>query len=158
MTALSWLSRSLRSFLYSSSVYSSQPLTLLLLLGLYHFCLLLCPSLHEMFLGISNFLEEISSLSHSAVFLYFIGLITEEGFLFSPCYCLELCIQMGICFFLLCFSLLFFSQLFIRPPQTIIWPFCISFPLGWSSSLSPVQCHEPLSIFLEALCLSDLIP
>ena len=43
-------------------------------------------------LGISNFLEEISSLSHSIVFLYFLALITEEGFLSSPCYSLELCI------------------------------------------------------------------
>ena len=34
-------------------------------------------------LGISNFLEEISSLSHSIVFLYFFALITEEGFLKS---------------------------------------------------------------------------
>ena len=40
--------------------------------------------------GISNFLEEISSLSHSIVFLYFFALITEEGFLISPCYSLEL--------------------------------------------------------------------
>ena len=47
-------------------------------------------------LGISNFLEEISSLSHFVVFLYFFALIAEEGFLISPCYCLELCIQMGI--------------------------------------------------------------
>ena len=30
-------------------------------------------------LGISNFLEEISSLSHSVVFFYFFALITEEG-------------------------------------------------------------------------------
>ena len=37
-------------------------------------------------LGISNFLKEISSLSHSIVFLYFFALITEEGFLVSPCY------------------------------------------------------------------------
>ena len=37
-------------------------------------------------LGISNFLEEISSLSLSVVFLYFFALITEEGFLISPCY------------------------------------------------------------------------
>ena len=37
-------------------------------------------------LGISNFLEEISSLSHSIAFLYFFALITEEGFLISPCY------------------------------------------------------------------------
>ena len=48
-------------------------------------------------LGISNFLEEISSISHSIVSLYFFALITEEGFLISPCYSLELCIQMGIC-------------------------------------------------------------
>ena len=32
-------------------------------------------------LGIANFLEEISSLSHSIVFLYFFALITEEWFL-----------------------------------------------------------------------------
>ena len=32
-------------------------------------------------LGISNFLEEISSLSHSIVFLYFIALIAEKAFL-----------------------------------------------------------------------------
>ena len=49
-------------------------------------------------LGISNFLEEISSLSHSIVFLYFFALIPEEGFLISPCYSLELCIQIGISF------------------------------------------------------------
>ena len=32
-------------------------------------------------LGISNFLEELSSLSHFIVFLYFFALIIEEGFL-----------------------------------------------------------------------------
>ena len=41
-------------------------------------------------LGISNFLEEISSLSQSVVFLYFFALIAEEGFLISSCYSLEL--------------------------------------------------------------------
>ena len=34
-------------------------------------------------LGISNFLGEISSLSHSFVSLYFFALIVEEGFLIS---------------------------------------------------------------------------
>ena len=48
------------------------------------------------FLGISNFLEELSSLSHSVVFLYFFALITEEGFLISPGYSLELCILIGL--------------------------------------------------------------
>ena len=37
-------------------------------------------------LGISNFLEETYSLSHSIIFLYFIALISEEGILVSPCY------------------------------------------------------------------------
>ena len=59
--------------------------------------------------GISNFLEEVSSLSHSVVFLYFFALIAEEGFLFSPCYSLELCIQMLISFL---FSFVFASLLF----------------------------------------------
>ena len=38
------------------------------------------------------------SLHYSIVFFYFFALITEEGFLISPCYSLELCIQMGISF------------------------------------------------------------
>ena len=83
-------------------------------------------------LCISNFLEEIPSLSNSVVFLYFFALITEEGFLISPCYSLELCIQMLIIFpFLLCFSLLFFSRLFVRPPQTAILLFRTSVSWGW---------------------------
>ena len=61
-------------------------------------------------LGVSNFLEEISSLPHSVVLFYFFALIPEEGFLISPCYSLELCIQM----LYLSFSpLLFASLLFI---------------------------------------------
>ena len=40
-------------------------------------------------LGISNFLEEVSSLSPSIVFLYFFALSTEEGFLISPYNSLE---------------------------------------------------------------------
>ena len=35
---------------------------------------------------------------------------------------------------------------------------CISFSWGWSCSLSSVECHEPLSVVLQALWLSDLIP
>ena len=49
-------------------------------------------------LCISNFLEEISSLSRFIVFLYFFALTTEEGFLISPCYSLEFRIQIGISF------------------------------------------------------------
>ena len=110
-------------------------------------------------LGSSNFPEEISSLSYSIVFFYFFALITEEGFLISLCYSLELCIQIGISFlysFAFCFSS--FSQLFVRLPQTTILSFCISFSWGYSWSLPPVQCHEPPSIVLQVLCLSDLTP
>ena len=47
-------------------------------------------------LGISNFLDKISSVSHSIVFLCFFALISGEGFLISPCYSLELWIQTGM--------------------------------------------------------------
>ena len=89
-------------------------------------------------LCISNFLKEISSLSHSIVFLYFFALITEEGFLISPCYSLELCIQMGISFL---FSLAFFHP-----------------PISWYLPIPPrlsSQCH----LFQEALiaCCSGML-
>ena len=52
-----------------------------------------------MFPSYLYFVEEISSLSHSVVFLYFFALIAEEGFLIiSSYYSLELCIQMFISF------------------------------------------------------------
>ena len=50
-------------------------------------------------LCISNFLEEISSVSHSIGFLYFFALITEEVFLISPCYSLELWVKWISCSF-----------------------------------------------------------
>ena len=73
----SWLSGSWRSFLYSSSVYS------------YHFfcfcfyiSVLNCAHLFiKCSLGVSNFLEEISSLSLSVVFLYFFALELRKAFL-----------------------------------------------------------------------------
>ena len=50
-------------------------------------------------LGISNFLEEISSLSHSIVFLYFFTLITEEG-LYKDYIKIQGYIKDGICILL----------------------------------------------------------
>ena len=44
--------------------------------------------------GISNFLEGISSIAFSIIFLYFFALIPEEDFLISPWYFLELCITL----------------------------------------------------------------
>ena len=94
---------------------------------------------------------EISYLSHSIVFLCFFALITRKAFLSLPLFFGTLHSDGYIFLFLYCLSLLFFSQLLVRPPQTTILPFCISFSWGWSWSLSPVQCQEPLSIVLQEL-------
>src|SRR5574341_1137839 len=91
-------------------------------------------------LGISNFLEEISSLSHSVVFLYFFALITEEGFHISSCYSLELCIQMLIYFlfsFAFCFSS-FHSYLQGLPRQ----PFCFFAFLFLGDGLDPCLLYK----------------
>ena len=72
-------------------------------------------------LGISNFLEVISRLSHSIVFLYFFALITEEGYI-SPCYSLELCIQMGMSFlFSFAFSYIICAKLLLILDLTQCW-------------------------------------
>ena len=109
-------------------------------------------------LSISNFLEETSSLSHSIVFLYFFALVSEDGFLISPCYSLKLCIQMGISFLLyFAFSFSLFTAICKASSDSHL-PFWISFSWGWFLSWPPLECHEPPSIVLQALCLSDLIP
>ena len=73
-------------------------------------------------LGISNFLEEISSLFHYIAFLYFFALITEEGFLISPCYSLELCIQI-VLFFLFSFAFCILKR----------WKHQITWPASWET-------------------------
>ena len=108
-------------------------------------------------LGISNFLDKISSFSHSIVFLYFFALITEEGFLISLLFFGTLHSDGYIFSFLLCLSFLFFSQLFVRPPQVTILPFCISSSWGWF--WSPPSCTMSWTSIHSSLdTLSDLIP
>ena len=100
-TMIIWV---MKIFLYSSSVYSCH-LFLISSASVRSipFLSFIVPILCRKYsLGISDFLEVISSLSHSIVFLYFFTLNTEEGFLISPCYSLELCIQMSMFPFLLC--------------------------------------------------------
>ena len=110
-------------------------------------------------LVISNFLEEISSLSYSVVFLYFFALIAEEGFFISPCYSLELCIQMVY----LSFSPLFFASLLFtaicKTSSDSHFAFLHFFFLGMvlinafcrmsqtSIHSSSAQCHKPPSEF-----------
>ena len=142
-----WLSGWWRSFLYSSSVHSCH--------------LFLVSSASVWSIPFLSFIEPIFAwnvplvslifLKRSLVFpillfssictdhqgrlsylsLLFFGTLHSHGYIFS---------------FLLCFLLLFFSQLFVKPPQTAILLFCISFSWGWSWSLSPVQHHERPSI------------
>ena len=139
-----WLSESWRSFLFSS-VYSyhlflisSASVRSILFL---YFCAHLCMKCS---FGISNFLEEISSLSNPVFFLYFFALITEEGFLISPCYSLVLCIQMGISFLSPLLFASLFSQLFVRPPQTAILLFCISF--SWGGGLDSYLLYNVMNL------------
>ena len=85
-------------------------------------------------LGISNFPKEISSLSHSIVFLCFFALITKEVFI-TPCYSLELCIQMGISF-LLSFAF-HFSSIHIYLQDLLRQPFCLFAFLFLGDDLDP---------------------
>ena len=83
-------------------------------------------------LGIFDFLEEISSLSHSIVFLYFFALITEEGFVIS----LAILWNSAFKWVYLSFSpLIFPSLLFIaicKASSDNHFAFFISFSWGWS--------------------------
>ena len=127
-----WLSGSWRYFLYSSSVYS---------------CLLfLTPYASVRFMPFLFFIVPIFAWN-----FFLVSLIFLKWSLIFPFYCfpLFLCIRhlgwlsyLSLLFFgtlhsngyifpfLLCLSFLLFSQLFVRPPQTTILPFCVTFFLG----------------------------
>ena len=156
----SWLSGSWRSFLYSSSVYSC------------HLFFISYASVRSM--PFLSFIVPIFAWNVSLVSLIFLKRSLVFPILFFSSISLYWSLRKAFLSLLVilcnsafrwvylsfspCFSLLFFSQLFIRPPQTTILLFCISFSAGWFWSLSPVKCHEPPSIVHQALCLSDAIP
>ena len=99
-----WLFGSRRSFLYSSSVdsyhlflissASVRSITFLFFNEPIFACSVLLVSL--IFLKRSLVFPNV--LFSSIFFFFFFALITEEGFLISPCYFLKLCIQMGTSF------------------------------------------------------------
>ena len=156
----SWLSGSLRSFSYSSSVYSCHPF-------------LISPASVRFILFLSIIvpiftwnvpLVSLIFLKRSLVFpiLLFSSIYLHWSLrkAFSSLLAILWNSAFG-CFYLSFFPLLFTSLLFTaicKACSDSIFLFCISFSWGWSCSLSPVQCHELLSIFLQALWLSDLIP
>ena len=142
-------------------VFFVQFCVFLPLLNLFCFCLVLAISVlycahlfTKLFLSYFQCSWRVSSLSHSIVFLYFFALFIEEGLLISPCYSLELCIQLNVTFpFLPCLPLLFFPQLLrSKTSSDNNFTFLPFFLGGGFWSLPPVQCYEPLSMDFQALC------
>ena len=148
-----WLSGSWRSFLYSPSVYSCH-LFLIASASVRSIPFLSCI---EPIFAWNVPLISLIFLKRSLVFPILLFSFISLHWSLRKAFLSLLAILWNSAFkwlylsFLLCFSLLFFSQLFVRSPQTTILPFCICFPWGWSWSLSPIQCHEPPSIFHQAL-------
>ena len=153
VTIPSWLSGSLRPFLYSSSVYSYHLFLIFSasvrsLLFLSFFMPILAwnvPLILPIFLKRSLVFPILvfSSISYtvhlrwpSYLSLLFSGTLHSVGYIFP---------------FPLCLSLFFFPQLFVKPTQTVY------FSLVWCWSLPPIQCYGPLSMILQELCLWDLI-
>ena len=142
VTTASWLSGSLRPFLYSSFVYS------------YHLFLISSASVRS--LPFLSFIVPTLSwnvplispifLKRSLVFsFYCFPLFLYTVHLIRPSYLSSLffgslySVELGYIFpFLPCLSLLFFPQLFVKPPQITTLPCCISFDLGWFWLLPPV--------------------
>ena len=108
-------------------------------------------------LGISNFLEEISSLSHSVVFLCFFALIAEECFLIS----LAILWNSAFRCLYLSFSLLLFASLLFtaicKASSDSHFAFFHFFSMGMV--LLPVSCTmSRTSVHRSSGILSDLIP
>ena len=121
----SWLSRSWRSFLYSSSVYSC------------HIFLITSASVKS--IPFVSFIVHILAWNVHLVSLIFLKRSLVFPILLFPSISLHWSLRKAflsllailwnsafrwVYFFLL---LVFFSQLFVRPPQTTILPFCICF-------------------------------
>ena len=156
----SWLSGSWRSFLYSSSVYSCY----LFLISSASVRSLLFLSFIEPILSWNVHLISLIFLKRSLVFpillfssislhwslrkafLSFLAILWNSAFKWEYLY-----------FSPLLFTLLLFTAIFKASPDNH-FVFLHFFSMGWSWSLSPVQCHESPSIVHQALCLSDLVP
>ena len=136
----SWLSASWRSFLYNSSMYSCHlfliPFASVKSIPSVFYCAHLCMKCS---FGISNFLEEISSLSHSCFPLFLCtdrrGKLSYLSLLFFG----TLHLDAYILPFLLCLQLLFFSQLFVR---LLRQPFCFFAFLFHGDGLDPCLLYN----------------
>ena len=152
LTTTSRLSGLLRSFLYSSSMYSSH--------------LFLIASASTRSLPFLSFTVPVFGQNIPLIFPVFLKrslvfplLLFYSTFMhcswkkaFSMLF-FETLPLVGCTFpFLPCISLLFFLHIFVKPPQMTTLPSCFSFSLGWFCSLSPVQYYGPPLIVLQAHC------
>ena len=108
-------------------------------------------------LDISNFLEEISSLSHSVVFLYFFALITDKVFLSLLAILWNSAFKwVYLSFSPLPFAFLLFTAVF-KASSDNHFAFLHFFFLGMV--LIPASCTmSRTSIYSSSVTLSDLIP
>ena len=85
-------------------------------------------------------------------FLYFFALIAEESFLISPCYSLELCIQMGVSFLFSFFLSLSLSlPLFFRLIPWNAEALCIHLPAWASKTLLAFCVNQGISASFSPL-------
>ena len=154
----------MKIFLYSSSVYSCYLfLTSSVSVRSMPFLSFIVPIVAWNVPLVSPiFLKRSLSLSHSTVVLYFFALITEEGFLISPCSSLELYIQMGISFlFSLCLASLLFSAIWKASSDNnfafLHFFFLVMVLITSSCTMSRISVHSSwgnLSDLVPWICLS----
>ena len=144
--------------------------SLLLLLGLYHFCPFFGPSLDGMFLWYFQFSwRDFYSFPLSCYHLYLFSVHWKRPSLVSPCYSLKLHL-VGCTFpFLPCFSLLFFSSAICKTSSDNHFAFSYFFSFGMflfaacyavlqtfvhSSSGTLFTRPNPLNLFVTATAYS----
>ena len=159
ITKPSWLSGSLRSFLYSSFVYSCHFFSissasvrsiwfLSFIVPIFAWdvpfisAFFLKKSLVFPIIVFSSLFLHWSLRKPTFLFLLFFGTLNSDGYIFA---------------FLPCLSLLF-SQIFVRPPQTAILNFCIFFPPLGMVLITASHTLFWTSIHSFSDTLSDLIP
>ena len=157
VTTPSWLSGSLRSFLYNYSVYSFR----LFLVSSASIRSLLFLSFVVSIFGWNVPLIFPIFLMRSLVFLLLLFSSVSLHCSFKKAFLSLLAILWNFALSLVYLSL---SPLLFAPLLSLAickaysdnrFASCISFSLGWLCSLSPVQHYEPLSMVPQALCLLD---